>query len=312
MARTQAVRITRPARLGLIALLVIIVGGAATYFGVKYGRGTAGYRFAVRFPQAAGVASGAQVYLNGVVIGNVTKVKILPDTTVDFIITVFHDTNIPKNARFTVQGSSITGGESVAIQAPAAVVAASDALPKRVLPVDQQPVGTPPLTLETFMGQSRGLGDRAYAVLAKARPYGKSMLVHVRRSQSNAAATSGELRSTMPAVLAGVQSTIARAKANAQSAQAALRDRDQPKLAAIAQSFTRTSADMKRTADALSALKRDPSIAANVRGASAQLHAAAADMAQLSHDMSMVTGNPQIKAELRDAGARLRALLHKI
>jgi hypothetical protein len=69
---------------------------------------------------------------------------------------------------------------------------------------------------------------------------------------------------------------------------------------------------MKRTADALSALKRDPSIAANVRGASAQLHAAAADMAQLSHDMSMVTGNPQIKAELRDAGARLRALLHKI
>ncbi|HKU67029.1 MAG TPA: MlaD family protein [Candidatus Baltobacteraceae bacterium] len=310
MARTRAVRVTRPARLGLIALVAILIA-AGIFVALKYMRGAGGYQIGVHFPQAAGVAPGAQVFLNGVAIGGVTKVKILPDTTVDFIINVLRDTPIPKSATFTVQ-STVTGTRNVAISVPPQPVSPADVWPKRVLPVREQPSGTPPLTLETFMAQSKSLGDRAYRVLALARPYGKPLLRHLQNARANGAATTQELRATLPSVMGDLRSTVARARANVQDAQTALRERDRGKLEQIAASFQRSAADMKRTSAALDSLKRDPSMRANVRAASAQLRAVTGNMAELSRDLQMITGNPQTKAQLRDAGARLRALLQKL
>src|SRR5690242_9143172 len=183
MARSRAVKVTRAARLGFIALVVILLA-IAGILAARFVRGAGGYRIGVHFRQAAGVAPGAQVFLNGAV----TKVKILPDTTVEFIISVFHDTPIPKTAKFTVQ-SALTGTQNVAITAPAQPVRANDVWPKRVLPVAEQPIGTPPLSLDQFFAQSKALGDRANAVLSKARPYGKPLLQHLESARSNGFAT---------------------------------------------------------------------------------------------------------------------------
>lgn len=294
--------------MGLIALVFIAAAALGLYFTARFVRGGGGYSIGVHFPQAAGVAPGGQVFLNGVDIGTVSKVIILPDTSVDFIINVFRDTGIPKDSKFTVQ-TAFTGGSKVMIVAP---VGSHEMWPKRILPESEQPVGTPPLSLEAFMSQSRGLGDRADAVLGQARPYGPRLLSHVQNAKANSAGTMQEMRSTFPAVMGSLQSTIARAKANAQDAQSALRERDQPKIAAVAQAFSRSAIDMQQTAQELHSLKRDPQIRENVRAASAQLRIATQNLARLSHDMQMVTGNSQTKAQLRDAGARLRAILHKI
>jgi ABC-type transporter Mla subunit MlaD len=310
MARSRAVKVTRPARLGFIALVVILLA-IAGILAARFVRGAGGYTIGVHFRQAAGVAPGAQVFLNGVVIGAVTKVKILPDTTVEFIISVFHDTPIPKTAKFTVQ-SALTGTQNVAITAPAQTVRANDVWPKRVLPVAEQPVGTPPLSLDQFFAQSKALGDRATAVLSKARPYGKPMLQHLQNARSNGFATMQEMRSGLPSVMGNLQSTIAKAKANVQDAQTAVRERDQPKLAGIAASFQRSASDMQQTTAALDSLKHDPAMRENLRAASAQLRTVMNNMAKLSGDMQTIAGSAQTKAELRDAGARLRALLHKI
>jgi ABC-type transporter Mla subunit MlaD len=310
MARSRAVKVTRAARLGFIALVVILLA-IAGILAARFVRGAGGYRIGLHFRQAAGVAPGAQVFLNGVVIGAVTKVKILPDTTVEFIISVFHDTPIPKTAKFTVQ-SALTGTQNVAITAPAQPVRANDVWPKRVLPVAEQPIGTPPLSLDQFFAQSKALGDRANAVLSKARPYGKPLVQHLQSARSNGFATMQEMRSGLPSLMGNLQSTVAKAKANVQDAQTALRERDQPKLAVIAVSFQRSAADMQRTSAALDSLKRDPAMRENVRAASAQLRAVTSNMAKLSADLQTIAGSAQTKAELRDAGARLRALLHKI
>lgn len=310
MARSRAVRVTRPARLGFFALIVIMLA-IAGILAARFVRGAGGYQIGVHFRQAAGVAPGAQVFLNGVVIGAVTKVKILPDTTVEFIISVFHDTPIPKTAKFTVQ-SALTGTQNVAITAPAQTVAANDVWPKRILPVGEQPVGTPPLSLEQFFAQSKALGDRENAVLSKARPYGKPLLQHLQSARLNGFATMQEMRSGLPSTMGTLQSTIAKAKANVQGAQTALREHDQPKLAGIAASFQRSAADMQKSTAALNSLKHDPAMRENVRAASAQLQAVMGNMVKLSGDLQAVAGSAQTKAELRDASARLRALLHKI
>lgn len=311
MARRRAVRVTRPARLGFAALVIAILLAAGFYLTLKLVRGSGGYQIGVRFRQAAGVAPGAQVFMNGVNVGGVAKVKILPDTTVDFIINVYRDTAIPRSAKFSAQ-TSITGTPSVTITVPPGAVASSDVWPKRVLPLPEQPVGVLPLTLEDFMGQSRALGDRAQRVLAQARPYGGRLMHHLQNSRANGAATMQDLHETLPALMGSLQTTIAKAKANAKDAQAALREHDQAKLAQTADAFERTTADMQKTSASLQAIKRDPQLANNTRAATAQLREAMANMAKLSRDMQMISGNPQTKAELRDAGARLRALLQKI
>ncbi len=302
---------TRPARLGLAALVLILLAGVGGYLTAKLVRGTGGYQIGVHFSQAAGVAPGAQVFFNGVVIGGVSKVKILPDTTVDFIINVFRDTDIPKTAKFSVQ-TSLTGSPSVAISVPPAPVASSDIWPKRVLPIEQQPAGTTPLSLEAFMSQSRSLGDRAYAMLAQARPYGGHLAYHLQHARAGGAATMDDLRSTLPAVMSNLQSTLARARANVQEAQTALKSLDRGRFASVARAFERSAADMQNTAAALNSIKRDPQIRSNVRDASAQLRSITANMAELSRDMQMISGNPQTKAQLQDASARLRSILQKI
>jgi ABC-type transporter Mla subunit MlaD len=310
MARTQPVRVNRAARTGLAALVVIILAAVGVYYIVQQ-RGTGGYRMGVRFAQAEGISAGSEVFLNGVLVGTVRRVQILPDTSVEFILGIFHDTSIPKNAQFTVR-STLTGTPSLLIAVPPSTTAAHEVWPKRVLPPAEQPVGTPALTLETFMASNSGLTSRAQRVLALARPYGKPMIAHLERARANGAGTMQELHATLPSLMGTLQGTIAMAKANAQSAQTALRGRNQEKIASIAASFKQSAADLEKTSQSLTALKRDPQVRENARQASIQLRATASTMAKLSDDMRAISANPQTKAELRDASARLKALLHKI
>ncbi|HET9096486.1 MAG TPA: MlaD family protein [Candidatus Baltobacteraceae bacterium] len=317
MAQPAAIRMSRPARLGLIALVCIIVISLGTYAGIKMVRGTGGYQMGVHFRTAAGVAPGAQVYFSGVNIGAVSKVRILPDTTVDMILNISRPTDIPKNAAFSVL-SSFTGSPTITIMVPTQRVAhtsaptplpQSDIWPKRILPVAEQPVGSTPLSIEDVMAEGRALTDRADRALAQARPYGPRMLRHVQNARTNGAATTQEMRTALPAMQASLHSTIARAQANAASAQRALLERDQPMLAAVASAFSRSSRDMKQAANALTSVGNDPRARANVRAAAANLRDAASRMAQLSGDMEIMTQSPQTKAELRDAGDRFHEIM---
>ena len=309
---------SRPARLGLAALIVLLLAGGGIY-GVIKTRGTGGYRMGVHFRGAAGVAPGALVYFNGVNIGNVQKVKILPDTTVDMILNVFHDTDIPRSAQFMIQ-SSFTGSPTIQIVLPRRVaqnevftpIPQSALLPKRVVPVEEQPRGTEPLSIEDVMGESKALGDRAQRALALAKPYGPRLLGNVRNTQANAAASAQEMRGAFPAILGTLQSTIAKAKANAQDAQRALRGRDRPELAGIAAAFQQSAKDMSSVSGSLASIKNDPQVHANVRAAAVELRAATANMAGLSRDMEFASKNAQTKAELHDAGLRFRSIMERL
>lgn len=311
---------SRPARLGLIALVCIIFISLGTYFVIKMVRGTGGYQMGVHFRTAAGIATGAQVYFSGVNIGTVNQVQILPDTTVDIILNIFQATDIPRNAKFSVQ-SSFTGSPTITITVPAQRVAAnqlstpvpqSDLLPKRIVPVAEQPVGSTPLTIEDVMAEGRALTDRADRALALARPYGPRLMHHLQNARANGAATTQEMRTALPAMQASLQSTIARAKANAASAQSALRERDQPKLAAVAAAFARSSHDMKQAASELTSVKNDPNARANMRATAANLRDTTSTMAKLTRDMEIVSKSPQTKAELRDAGARFHEIMARL
>lgn len=311
---------SRPARLGLIALACIVFISLGTYTGIKIVRGTGGYEMGVHFRTAAGIAPGAQVYLSGVNIGTVRKVRILPDTTVDIILGIFQATDIPKNAKFSVQ-STFTGSPTITISVPNQRVTASqtpkpvsqnDLLPKRIMPIPEQPTGSTPLSIEDVLAEGRALTDRADRALALARPYGPRLMQHLQNARANGAATAQETRAVVPALQASLQSAITWAKTNAASAQRALRERDQRRITAVAAAFERSSRDMKRAASALSSLKNDPGARANLRASAANVREVTSRMAQLTRDMEVVTKNPQTKAQLRDAGRRFREVVARL
>jgi hypothetical protein len=317
MARSQAVRITRPARLGLIALILAVLLAAGLYAWNEYAHGNA-YLFGVHFPTGSGIAPGAQVFLSGVEIGSVRTVTILPDTSVDFVINVGTGTDIPKTARFSVQ-TTLTGSPIISIVIPQVRAAqrtptqlAGAVWPHRVLPVSEQPTGTAPLTIERVLGQSRALGNRIIAVMTIAHPYGRRLVYHLQSARANGAGTVAQLRGTAPELFATVRSTLAQAQANAQRAQTLLLTHDRQRLAVLARAFGRTEIDMKSAASALGTLKRNPQMRQNVRAATAQMRTVTANLAGLSDDLAIIAANRQVKAELRDAGTRFREILHKI
>lgn len=271
-----------------------------------------GFHMAVHFPTAAGISPGSIVYFNGVNVGTVQKVTILPDTTVDFGLAITRDVDIPRDAKYTVQ-SSFTGSPSVNITAPVRAAGRVAIEPKRVLPLAEQPVGTPPLSLQVVMQQGMAAGARAQTILKRALPYGARLRGRLVDARSNGAAMMQSMKTSLPALMTQLRSTIARAQANAARAQAALEhDRNHAEIATIAASFRRSAADLQNASAALKSIKSDPAVQSNVRAATSQLRTVTANLAGLSHDLQMIAGNPQTKAELRDIRVRLQAVLRSL
>lgn len=265
----------------------------------------------VHFPTAAGLARGAQVFLNGVQVGSVRRVRILPDTSVDVILHIAKRTDVPKNAIFSVQ-TTVAGSPTVSIAVPPGRVRAAEVLAKRVLPVSEQPIGTVPLTLEDVMRQGRALGDRVQTVFARAKPYGPRLVADIESARENANATATVMQQSLPVQMQTVHRIIAKAQSQIRQAAAAVRERDESKITLVSTTLKQSVNELKDAADALRRLNNDPRVRSNVKAAQAQLRDATRNLALLAHDMQMLTKNAQTKAELRDASTRLHEILHKI
>lgn len=309
MARMRTQRISRPAQVGLFILAAIALLIVALWLFLNFGRTHGGYRIAARFTTVSGLSPGAPVYFAGTNIGTVSAIDLLPDNSVDVIMSITRDTQIPRNSRFSIL-TSFTGSPSIAIAPPR--TAAQAPLPKRILPESEQPVGTVPLSIDQLMAEGKTLGNRAKRVLAVARPHGAHLLASVRDSRANAAATFTELKGAMPAALASMQSTITTARANAAKAQGALSSRDRAKIAAAAASLQTSSAALDASASALKGIARDPAARDSVRAAARNLKAATQNLQATADAFKGIGGNAQVRAELHDASLHLHAVLAKI
>jgi ABC-type transporter Mla subunit MlaD len=308
--------ITRQAQLGLLTLACAAGVLVAFFLFARLGPGRAGYRIGVHFPGAAGVAPGAEVFLSGVNIGSVDRVRILADGSVDIILAIRrHD--IPKDARFSIQ-TSLTGAPSIAIAPPPPHVVKgvpptplphNAVLEKRVLPLEQQPVGTIPLSVEQLLSQSRSLGNGAQSVLTHMHGYKSSILGNLERSRSNAAATPVLLRATSASLMRQISSTMQQVNANETAAVQALRRHDQRRAAMLASSLSSSAKSMNASLDSLRLVTRDPQVRANVRASAANLRTAMANAKTLQ---SQGFASGETRAQLADAQANLRAAMEKL
>jgi ABC-type transporter Mla subunit MlaD len=108
---------TRQAQVGAFAIVALLLLFGIFYVISNFGTRHTGYRIGVHFQNAGGVTSGALVYFSGVEVGSVDSIVLLPDNTVDVILAVNRDIDIPAASQFVI-AAPLTGTPAIAVLPP--------------------------------------------------------------------------------------------------------------------------------------------------------------------------------------------------
>ena len=98
----------RQALVGIFTVVALL--GLFGFFLVLANVGPQGrYKIGVHFKSAAGLHKGALVYESGVVVGVVDQTNLIPDDfTVEVVLAINNNVDVPRNARFLIE-APLTG-----------------------------------------------------------------------------------------------------------------------------------------------------------------------------------------------------------
>ncbi|MBV8152710.1 MAG: MCE family protein, partial [Candidatus Eremiobacteraeota bacterium] len=146
---------SRQATVGLFTIIGILALFAVYYVLSDLATRAGGYRIGIHFPAASGLQHNAIVYESGVQVGTVDTVTILDDFTVEVVLAIKAGNDIPRGSEFVIQ-APLTGTSTVVIVPPKISREQVTLLPHHVLPIDQQPKGTNPVTVADLLQQGQG------------------------------------------------------------------------------------------------------------------------------------------------------------
>jgi ABC-type transporter Mla subunit MlaD len=311
--------------LGLIGLFAIFLELAN--FGTQ-GR----YRIGVHFKSASGLHKGALVYESGVVVGVVDATQLLPDDfTVDVILAINNNVDIPRNARFLIQ-APLTGDSTVEIVPPPAAELGRPAgatsapravavLPHEVLPLAEQPQGANPATVQALLDQGQGEIRRLDAMLAQLERNEPILLGQVRELLKNGTELSStanhsfrKLSRRIDTLSNTLQLAVEQSSANLTDLTAQLDTtvrHNTGHFDAMIAALDNSARDLNVTADHVKGLTSDPRLKDNILRTTHEIAETATQFAAIASDLHDVTGNPQTKAQLRDTVANIDAASQK-
>jgi ABC-type transporter Mla subunit MlaD len=310
--------------LGLLGLFFVFLELAN--FGAQ-GR----YRIGVHFKSASGLHKGALVYQSGVVVGVVDATKLLPDDfTVEVILAINNNVDIPRTARFLIQ-APLTGDSTVEIvpelsppsgaSAPGGGPRAVAVLPHEVLPLPQQPKGTNPATVQDLLDQGQGeirRLDRMLAQLERVEPQLLSQVESLLKNGNELTGTANQsfqkLSKRMDTLGDTLQLAIETSSANLTDVSKQLNTtvrRNTGHFDSMIAALDASARDLNATADQIKGLAADPRLKDNILETTRGLAETASQFAAITSDLHDVTGNPQTKAQLRDTVANIDAAAQK-
>jgi ABC-type transporter Mla subunit MlaD len=310
---------TKQAQVGAFAIAALLLLFGVFYIITDFGTRHTGYRVGIHFQSAQGITSGAQVFFSGVSAGTVDSVQLLPDNTVDVILAINRDVNIPQASRFLIQ-APLTGTPSLIIVPPRAAPPIA-LLPRQVLPVDQQPQGTNAVTLTDLLQEGQGEMRQLNSIMAMLQTRTPRLLDTLQSALDNAnelaATTRGSMQrlsTEMLALGANLQTSLSTASSNVDQLTGTLNDAastDSHKLSALLDQFTTTAVSLNRSMTALQTIATDPRLKSNVLDTTQNIAETMRNLAALTRDLRTVTGDPQTQAQLRNTIANLDAVMQK-
>jgi ABC-type transporter Mla subunit MlaD len=311
---------TRQAQVGAFAIVALLLLFGVFYVITDFGTRHTGYRVGVHFRSAAGLTPGALVYFSGVGVGSVDSIALLPDNTVDVILAVNRDIDIPAASKFLIQ-APLTGSPNVLIVPPAGARLPVALLPRQVLPVDQQPQGSNTATIADLLQQGQGEVKRFDVVMSEIEARTPRLLNTLQTTLNNAndltLTTKNSMRQLSAELLAlgsSLQGDLSVAGTNVVQLTDTLNGtatKDSKKVDRLLDQLESTSVALNKSMGALQGLASDPQLKANVLSTTQSIADATQTLAQLTKDLRSVTGNPQTQAQMRDTIANLDATLQK-
>jgi phospholipid/cholesterol/gamma-HCH transport system substrate-binding protein len=316
---------TKQAQVGAFAILALLLLFGVFYVITDFGTRHTGYRLGVHFESAAGLHSGALVYFSGVTVGTVDSITLLPDNTVDVILAINRDVDIPRESRFLIQ-APLTGDPNLlivppvprprpsGITGPTPAPPAIATLERKVLPVDQQPQGTNTATVADLLEQGQGEIKRFDLILADLERREPKLFDTLQQALTNANDLTLTAKTSISTMTAQLQSSLGQASANIVSLTGTLNDSaklNSGRINDILAQFDATSRALNVSMTQLESLATNKQLKGNVLATVQNIRDTTQNIADLTRDLQNVTGDPQTQAQLKNTVANLDATLQK-
>lgn len=314
---------SRQAQLGLFAVVALVLLFGIFYVITDFGTRHSGYRVGVHFSTAAGLPTGAQVFFSGVTVGTVDQVQLLADNSVDVILAIQSGINIPKDSKFLIQ-APLTGTPNLVIVPPvprqlppgytATPLPEAAILPKRVLPLADQPVGIASPSIADLLQQGQGEVRRLDTMLATLEEREPKLLNTLQTALTNVDAMTSQLQGTVADLSGTLNSTMQQASGHIVNMTATLDStlsRNQYKIDTMLSSLDRTAVALNASMDALQSLATDPRLKGNLLSTTSNIRDLTGNIAGLTGDLRTITSSPQTQAQMRDTVANLDATMQK-
>ncbi|TAM74343.1 MCE family protein [bacterium] len=282
-----------------------------------------GYQIGVHFSNVVGLKQGGYVMQQGVIIGTVADVTLLPDYTVEVVLNIRRSVDIPSNAEFLIQ-SPITGDPYLTIKLPKRAEGGPVPSPMEhtVLPLAQQPQGKIPVTIADLLATGQNEATRVDAMLADIERREPEIMTSLQESARNVdtltrqtTATVGSLSARSDQMSAQLQQSLSIISDNLVALSGSLRqtvDAKSGQVSKIVDNLETISKSLAKTADNVQQLAGDPAIHQNVVDTTTQLKNTAASIADIAADLHHLTGNPQTQAQLHDTVANIDAASQRV
>jgi ABC-type transporter Mla subunit MlaD len=257
--------------------------------------------------------------MSGVNIGSVDGIDLQADYTVDVILAIKPDFEIPKDSKFLIL-APLTGEPAVVIQPPRGTQLAT--LPHEIQPLDEQPQGRNPASIQDLLDQGQGEIRRFDHILADLERRAPHLLAELDSAMHNANQLTSEARvsiATLSESANGMLATLNRSTSRAGANIVTLTDtlnatvkRNERQIDEIVTQFAQTSRSINQSSASLRDVATNPKMKADLLETTHQFALTAKTFAELSNDLRQVTGNPQTQAQMRDTVAHFNATAQKI
>lgn len=323
---------SKQAQVGVFAILALLLLFGVFFIITDYATRHTGYRVGIHFNSAAGLHSGALVYFSGVSVGSVDSIVLLPDNTVDVVLAVNKDVDIPRDSKFLIQ-APLTGDPSLVIVppipkprpvgmiGPTPAPSAVAVLERRLLPVDQQPQGTNSATIADLLEQGQGEVKRLDIMLADIQtrePRLMNQLEGAMRNANDLTLTANRSVQTLSAQASQIADTLQTGLNKASNNVVALTDTlnttvssNSGKVSTLLTSLNSTAVALNQSVDSLRQLATNREVKQNLIDTTRNIAQTTQTISYLTNDLRQITGNTQTQAQVRDTVANLDAATQK-
>ena len=301
---------SKQAQVGAFALLALLLLFGVFYVITDFGTRHTGYKVGIHFDTAAGLHSGALVYFSGVPVGSVDSIELLDDNTVDAILAIKSDTDIPRASKFIIQ-APLTGDPSLVIVPPiGGKVPQSEMLERSVLPVANQPRGINSATIADLMEQGQGEIKRLDVLLADLEKREPALLDNLSQALANA----NSLTLTAKESITSMTSQLSQATANIVALTGTLNDTTQlnsHRINDILANFDSTSKALNTSMASLQDLATNKELKGNLTATARSIAETMDSISGITKDLKSMTGDPQTQAQVKNTIANLDATMQR-